>query len=424
MFLKNFLKRIDYSLYNLFFYKFVLILNIFFTMYRFPKLPSVLPSHLRNQQNMHYFWSVCCKNRSAFIELPLYAAAPKGFGKFFPGGSAEKQSEDGEGKKDGSDDSNRESGGEPFATFRKRGSSGGGGGGSDDNRWMFSALSAGASVASVVMLYYYFSYKEITWKDFINVYLSKGLVEKVEVINKKWVRVCLNPSGSVETKIPWFSIGSVESFERSLENIQKELNIDVRNYVPVLYRSEIDANSAISTMPSVLLLLFFLWGIRRFSSFGAMGSGKRRGPGGIFGFGESTAHVAGCEEAKLEIMEFVNFLKNPDQYLRLGAKIPKGAILTGPPGTGKTLLAKATAGEANVPFITVSGSEFLEMFVGVGPARVRDMFSMARKRAPCILFIDEIDAVGRVRGQRYSSGGSEQENTLNQLLVFKQAMQM
>ncbi|KRZ20982.1 AFG3-like protein 2 [Trichinella pseudospiralis] len=428
----------------------VLILNIFFTMYRFPKLPSVLPSHLRNQQNMHYFWSVCCKNRSAFIELPLYAAAPKGFGKFFPGGSAEKQSEDGEGKKDGSDDSNRESGvsretsnprdspsdwsqffkGEPFATFRKRGSSGGGGGGSDDNRWMFSALSAGASVASVVMLYYYFSYKEITWKDFINVYLSKGLVEKVEVINKKWVRVCLNPSGSVETKIPWFSIGSVESFERSLENIQKELNIDVRNYVPVLYRSEIDANSAISTMPSVLLLLFFLWGIRRFSSFGAMGSGKRRGPGGIFGFGESTARVinkgdinvsfkdvAGCEEAKLEIMEFVNFLKNPDQYLRLGAKIPKGAILTGPPGTGKTLLAKATAGEANVPFITVSGSEFLEMFVGVGPARVRDMFSMARKRAPCILFIDEIDAVGRVRGQRYSSGGSEQENTLNQLLV-------
>ncbi|KRZ13330.1 AFG3-like protein 2 [Trichinella zimbabwensis] len=426
-------------------------LEYFFTMYRFPKLPSVLPSHLRSQQNMLYFWSVYCKNRSAFIELPLYAAAPKGFGKFFPGGSAEKHSEDGEGwKKDGSDDSNGESGvspetsnpkdppsewsqffkGEPFATFRKRGSSGGGGGGGDDNRWIFPALSAGASVASVVMLYYYFSYKEITWKDFINIYLSKGLVEKVEVVNKKWVRVCLNPSGSVETKIPWFSIGSVESFERSLENIQKELNIDVRNYVPVAYRNEMDANSAISTMPSLLFLLFLLWGIRRFSSFGAVGSGKRRGPGGIFGFGETTARVinkgdinvsfkdvAGCEEAKLEIMEFVNFLKNPDQYLRLGAKIPKGAILTGPPGTGKTLLAKATAGEANVPFITVSGSEFLEMFVGVGPARVRDMFSMARKRAPCILFIDEIDAVGRVRGQRFSSGGSEQENTLNQLLV-------
>ncbi|KRX38333.1 AFG3-like protein 2, partial [Trichinella murrelli] len=421
-----------------------------FVMFRFQKLPSVLPLHLRSQQNVNYFWSVYCKNRSAFFELPLYAAAPKGFGKFFPDGSAEKHSEDGEGKKDGSNDPSGESGvspensnpkdppsdwsqffkGEPFAAFRKRGSSGSGGGGGEDNRWIFPTLSAGASVASVLTLYYYLSYKEITWKDFINIYLSKGLVEKVEVVNKKWVRVCLNPSGSVETKIPWFSIGSVESFERSLENIQKELNIDVRNYVPVAYRNEIDANSAISAMPSFLLLMFFLWGIRRFSSFSAVGGGKRRGPGGIFGFGETTARVinkedinvsfkdvAGCEEAKLEIMEFVNFLKNPDQYLKLGAKIPKGAILTGPPGTGKTLLAKATAGEANVPFITVSGSEFLEMFVGVGPARVRDMFSMARKRAPCILFIDEIDAVGRVRGQRFSSGGSEQENTLNQLLV-------
>jgi len=127
--------------------------------------------------------------------------------------------------------------------------------------------------------------------------------------------------------------------------------------------------------------------------------------------------VAGCEEAKIEIMEFVNFLKNPVQYTDLGAKIPKGAILTGPPGTGKTLLAKATAGEANVPFISVSGSEFLEMFVGVGPARVRDMFALARKSSPCILFIDEIDAVGRKRGGRNIGGQSEAENTLNQLLV-------
>lgn len=117
-------------------------------------------------------------------------------------------------------------------------------------------------------------------------------------------------------------------------------------------------------------------------------------------------------------MEFVNFLKNPQQYIELGAKIPKGAMLTGPPGTGKTLLAKATAGEANVPFITVSGSEFLEMFVGVGPSRVRDMFAMARKQAPCILFIDEIDAVGRKRGGKSFGGHSEQENTLNQVGVF------
>merc|ERR1719383_1299001 len=147
----------------------------------------------------------------------------------------------------------------------------------------------------------------------------------------------------------------------------------------------------------------------------------------MFGVMESTAKVvnptdieikfkdvAGCEEAKIEILDFVNFLKNPQQYTNLGAKIPKGAILTGPPGTGKTLLAKATAGEAGVPFISVSGSEFQEIFVGVGPARVRDMFATARKNAPCILFIDEIDAVGRKRGGRAFSN-SEAENTLNQL---------
>merc|ERR1719151_138983 len=147
---------------------------------------------------------------------------------------------------------------------------------------------------------------------------------------------------------------------------------------------------------------------------GGMGGPRGgRGGGGMFGgMMQSTAKVvnpaeinvafkdvAGCEEAKIEIMEFVNFLKNPVQYTDLGAKIPKGAILTGPPGTGKTLRAKATAGEANVPFISVSGSAFLEMFVGVGPSRVRDMFKMAREKAPCILFIDEIDAVARQRGR-------------------------
>merc|ERR550539_871121 len=163
---------------------------------------------------------------------------------------------------------------------------------------------------------------------------------------------------------------------------------------------------------------------------GMMPGGGRGGAGGMFGMSSSNAQliepkdievafkdVAGCEEAKIEIMEFVNFLKNPQQYMDLGAKIPKGAILTGPPGTGKTLLAKATAGEANVPFISVSGSEFLEMFVGVGPSRVRDMFAQARQHSPSILFIDEIDAVGRKRGGRNLGGQSEAENTLNQLLV-------
>jgi len=165
---------------------------------------------------------------------------------------------------------------------------------------------------------------------------------------------------------------------------------------------------------------------------GMGGKGGRGGMGGgmFGGMMQSTAKVvnpseinvafkdvAGCEEAKIEIMEFVNFLKNPSQYVELGAKIPKGAILTGPPGTGKTLLAKATAGEANVPFISVSGSEFQEIFVGVGPARVRDMFALARKNSPCILFIDEIDAVGKKRTGRNFGGSSESENTLNQMLV-------
>ena len=128
--------------------------------------------------------------------------------------------------------------------------------------------------------------------------------------------------------------------------------------------------------------------------------------------------VAGLDEAKVEIMEFVDFLKDPDRFTKLGAKIPKGALLVGPPGTGKTLLAKAVAGEANVPFFSMSGSDFVEMFVGVGASRVRDLFAQAKQNAPCIVFIDEIDAVGRARGNRSFGGGNdERENTLNQLLV-------
>merc|ERR1712166_767352 len=162
-----------------------------------------------------------------------------------------------------------------------------------------------------------------------------------------------------------------------------------------------------------------------------MGGGK--GGKNIFSIGKSNAtlvkpedatgvgfkDVAGLDEAKVEIMEFVKFLKNPDRFTRLGAKIPKGALLVGPPGTGKTLLAKATAGEASVPFYSISGSDFIEMFVGVGPSRVRDLFKEARADAPCIIFIDEIDAVARKRGAGGMGGGGndERENTLNQLLV-------
>ncbi|XP_011160232.1 AFG3-like protein 2 isoform X2 [Solenopsis invicta] len=271
--------------------------------------------------------------------------------------------------------------------------------------------------------------KEITWREFIYNYLNKGLVERLEVINKKWVRVKLLPGYTVDgSDALWFNIGSTDTFERNLENAQIELNMGPENYIPVIYKNEMETANLLSYLPQIIMWGFLIFLIRR-SAEAMSGKGGKRG--GLFGqVMESTAKlinskdigvrfkdVAGCEEAKIEIMEFVNFLKNPQQYIDLGAKIPKGAMLTGPPGTGKTLLAKATAGEANVPFITVSGSEFLEMFVGVGPSRVRDMFSMARKHAPCILFIDEIDAVGRKRGGRNFGGHSEQENTLNQLLV-------
>ena len=154
------------------------------------------------------------------------------------------------------------------------------------------------------------------------------------------------------------------------------------------------------------------------------------GPGGPMGFGKSKAQiqmvpdtgvtfddVAGCDGAKLELAEVVDFLKQPESYTKNGCRIPRGVILDGPPGTGKTLLAKAVAGEAGVPFISISGSEFVEMFVGVGASRVRDIFGQAKKNAPCIIFIDEIDAVGRQRGAGYAGGNDEREQTVNQILV-------
>lgn len=269
------------------------------------------------------------------------------------------------------------------------------------------------------------NYREISWKDFVSHYLAKGGVDKLEVVNHKWVKV--HTSSNMSGEILWFSIGSPETFERNLETAERDLGLDPSSGIPVFYKNQIELSNVVSFIPTLLILGFIFFSARR---LGRMGGGPG-GRGGMFGgMAQSNAKiidpsginvafrdVAGCEEAKIEIMEFVNFLKNPQQYTDLGAKIPKGAILTGPPGTGKTLIAKATAGEANVPFISVSGSEFLEMFVGVGPARVRDMFAMARKNAPCILFIDEIDAVGRKRGGRNFGGQSEAENTLNQLLV-------
>ncbi|XP_012592669.1 mitochondrial inner membrane m-AAA protease component AFG3L1 isoform X1 [Microcebus murinus] len=294
-----------------------------------------------------------------------------------------------------------------------------------DNKEFRNLAVLGAGVA-MGFFYFYFrdSGKEITWKHFVQYYLARGLVDRLEVVNKQFVRVIPVPGTSSE-RFVWFNIGSVDTFERNLESAQWELGIEPSHQAAVVYTTESDGSFLRSMMPTLILVGILLYAARK----GPMGAGRSGRGGGLFTVGETTAKilknnidvrfadVAGCEEAKLEIMEFVNFLKNPKQYQDLGAKIPKGAMLTGPPGTGKTLLAKATAGEASVPFITVNGSEFLEMFVGVGPARVRDMFAMARKHAPCILFIDEIDAVGRKRGRGHFGGQSEQENTLNQMLV-------
>ncbi|XP_037618889.1 AFG3-like protein 2 isoform X2 [Sebastes umbrosus] len=297
----------------------------------------------------------------------------------------------------------------------------------DDKEFRMYFLS-GAAFWTTVTYFFFFrdGGREVTWKDFVNNYLSKGVVDRLEVVNKRYVKVVFSQGKMPVDGYVWFNIGSVDTFERNLETAQYELGIEGENRLPVVYSTESDGTFLLSMLPTVLIIGFLLFMLRR----GPAGAGRPgRGMGGLFSVSETTAKilkdeidvkfkdVAGCEEAKLEIMEFVNFLKNPKQYQDLGAKIPKGAILTGPPGTGKTLLAKATAGEANVPFITVNGSEFLEMFVGVGPARVRDLFVMARKNAPCILFIDEIDAVGRKRGRGNFGGQSEQENTLNQLLV-------
>ncbi|EOY07491.1 Peptidase M41 - like 5 [Theobroma cacao] len=297
--------------------------------------------------------------------------------------------------------------------------------------------------------------KQISFQEFKNKLLEPGLVEKIVVSNKSVAKVYVrssprnaNQATDDVTQVPtngaparrnisqykyYFNIGSVESFEEKLEEAQEALGIDPHDHVPVTYVSEVNWIQELMRLAPTALLLGALWfmGRRMQSGLGVGGSGGRGGRG-IFNMGK--AHitkldknakdkvffkdVAGCDEAKQEIMEFVHFLKNPKKYEELGAKIPKGALLVGPPGTGKTLLAKATAGESGVPFLSMSGSDFMEMFVGVGPSRVRSLFQEARQCAPSIIFIDEIDAIGRARGRGgFSGGNDERESTLNQLLV-------
>ncbi|KAJ7071148.1 peptidase family M41-domain-containing protein [Mycena amicta] len=277
------------------------------------------------------------------------------------------------------------------------------------------------------------SSREITWQEFRTAFLDKGLVDRLIVVNGHRVRVKLH-SNATGTMYPsstafvtgdyYFSIGSIEAFERKLDDAQAELGIPSHERIPVAYHDEMSAfQTVLDFAPTILTIGFLVWLSRRGSSSNS---------GGIFSIGKSRAKlynkdtevsvkfkdVAGMDEAKEEIMEFVKFLKEPAKYERLGAKIPRGAILSGPPGTGKTLLAKATAGEASVPFLSVSGSEFVEMFVGVGSSRVRDLFADAKKHAPCIIFVDEIDAIGKSRSKGGNFGGNdERESTLNQLLV-------
>ena len=265
--------------------------------------------------------------------------------------------------------------------------------------------------------------------------LRDGDVEKIELVNGKTAEIYLNEQGSrkyfpnekpqVFGKSPNYVLNvsedrlytKVDEAQQGLSNPIEVIPVERHNWVGEIVSW---------VLPLLLLVGFWILIMRRMNGGSGMGGGQ------IFSIGKSKAQlydqekdtkttfkdVAGLEEAKEEVMEIVDFLKNPNRYTRLGGKIPKGVLLVGPPGTGKTLLAKSVAGEANVPFFSISGSDFVEMFVGVGASRVRDLFSQAKAKSPCIIFIDEIDAIGRARGKNIVSGGNdERESTLNQLLT-------
>ena len=283
--------------------------------------------------------------------------------------------------------------------------------------------------------------KSITWQEFKQEILPTYDVERIDVVSKEVAQVYIKSDSLKKEKYKevakgfmgttnkgphyYFSIGSVEVFARQLEEAEAGFSEDER--IPVTYTTVNSWWPTILTWLFPLALLGFLW----FYMLRRLGSGSGVG-GGIFDFGKSKPQlyekgkyspitfkdVAGYDEAKTEIIEVVEFLKHPEHFTKLGAKIPKGILLVGAPGTGKTLIAKAVAGEAGVPFFSLSGSEFIEMFVGVGASRVRDLFNKAKQKAPSIIFIDEIDTVGRIRGRALSmQANDERESTLNQLLA-------
>jgi len=277
---------------------------------------------------------------------------------------------------------------------------------------------------------------ETNWNDVAQM-IERGDVEQIVVINKELAEVYLKPDriehyadkeeyGGLPHQGPQFTfnIGSLDYFQKEVQ----ELSEESQHSVPLSFKSRHNWFGEAFTMIFPLLILVGIW----WFLWRGMSRGGNGGGNGIFNVGKAKAQVfdkdtqvkvtfkdvAGLEEAKVEIMEIVDFLKNPGKYRELGGKIPKGALLVGPPGTGKTLLAKAVAGEANVPFFSISGSDFVEMFVGVGASRVRDLFRQAKEKAPCIVFIDEIDAIGRARSKNGGfSSNDERENTLNQLLT-------
>ena len=284
---------------------------------------------------------------------------------------------------------------------------------------------------------------ETNWMEVKNTMLEYHDIKKIVVVNREEAQIFLKESSyekykdkfsggftspSISGPHFFFTIGSVETFEENLKNAQQNFSDEQR--IAIEYKTVRNYFSEVLgwILPFVIIILVWWWIFRRMSR----GGGGPGGGGNIFSVGKSQAKVfdkdsrvtttfkdvAGLAEAKQEVEEIVDFLKSPDKFTKLGGKIPKGALLVGPPGTGKTLLAKAVAGEANVPFFSMSGSDFVEMFVGVGASRVRDLFKQAKEKAPCIIFIDEIDAIGRARGKNPNMGSNdERENTLNQLLT-------
>lgn len=288
---------------------------------------------------------------------------------------------------------------------------------------------------------------EKTQSQFFYDILAKGDVIDIAIVKQTTARITINPDSAFVCDRyknkhngkslfpkgytgPHFIVNNISNdyFVNMVDKVQEQSNIPKERRVIPRSVDETSIGDMLTWwLPIILMVVIFVVMMRR------MGGGPSGGgPGGIFNIGKSRAtlfdkdtqvnvtfnDVAGLDGAKLEVMEIVDFLKNPKKYTDLGAKIPKGALLVGPPGTGKTLLAKAVAGEAKVPFFSLSGSDFVEMFVGVGASRVRDLFRQAKEKSPSIIFIDEIDAIGRARGKNMATGGNdERENTLNQLLT-------